>query len=166
VRKPLLSIPVRNSTLFFSRRLPIIFYAPFRSTQLTDPPMDERLHNGGAMAFGNDGKLCITTGDAGKRHNAGTFEDVHGSIIRLNEDGTVPDDNPHTKASGYSNSYRCADTAGRVPNNAPDDSYCAGVWVNGLRNPFRIDMEPISYFKIIRNTITRCDAMRCDATRH
>jgi hypothetical protein len=104
--------------------------------------MDERLHNGGAMAFGNDGKLYVTTGDAGKRKNAGTFDDVHGSIIRLNEDGTVPDDNPYTKASGYSNSYRCADTEGRVPKDAPDDSYCAEVWANGLRNPFRIDMDP------------------------
>ena len=104
--------------------------------------MDERLHNGGAMAFGNDGKLYITTGDAGNRKNAGTFDDVHGSIIRLNEDGTVPDDNPYTKASGYKNSYRCADTEGRVPKNAPDDSYCAEVWANGLRNPFRIDMDP------------------------
>ena len=104
--------------------------------------MDERLHNGGAMAFGNDGKLWITTGDAGKRHNAGTFDDVHGSIIRLNEDGTVPDDNPYTKASGYPNSYRCADTEGRVPEDAPEDSYCAEVWANGLRNPFRIDMDP------------------------
>jgi len=78
------------------------------------PPMDERLPNGGAVAFGNDGKLYITTGDAGKRHNAGTFDDVHGSIIRWNEDGTVPDDNSRTKASGDSNRYRCADTAGRV----------------------------------------------------
>ena len=106
------------------------------------PPMDERLHNGGAMAFGNDGKLYITMGDAGKRHNAGTFDDVHGSIIRLNDDGSVPDDNPYTKASGYPNSYRCADTEGRVPENAPKDSYCAEVWANGLRNPFRIDMDP------------------------
>ena len=104
--------------------------------------MDERLHNGGAMAFGNDGKLYITTGDAGKRHNAGTFDDVHGSIIRLNEDGTVPDDNPYTKASGFENSYRCADTEGRVPKDAPEGSYCAEVWANGLRNPFRIDMDP------------------------
>jgi hypothetical protein len=104
--------------------------------------MDERNHNGGAMAFGNDGKLYITTGDAGERKNAGTFDDVHGSIIRVNEDGTVPDDNPYTKASGVENSYRCADSEGRVPKNAPDDSYCNEVWANGLRNPFRIDMDP------------------------
>ena len=104
--------------------------------------MDERMHNGGAMAFGNDGKLYVTTGDAGKRHNAGPLDNVHGSIIRLNENGRVPDDNPFTKASGYANSYRCADTEGRVPEDAPDDSYCAEVWANGLRNPFRIDMDP------------------------
>eukprot|EP00536_Pseudo-nitzschia_multiseries_P017838 jgi/Psemu1/299560/fgenesh1_pm.1860_\ len=106
------------------------------------PPMDERLHNGGAMAFGNDGKLYITTGDAGKRANANPLDNVHGSIIRLNEDGSVPDDNPYTKASGYANSYRCADTEGRVPSDAPDNSVCAEVWANGLRNPFRIDMDP------------------------
>jgi len=104
--------------------------------------MDERLHNGGAMAFGNDGKLYITTGDAGKRKNADPLNNVHGSIIRLNEDGTVPDDNPYTKASGYENSYRCADTEGRVPSDAPENSVCAEVWANGLRNPFRIDMDP------------------------
>jgi len=93
--------------------------------------------------------LLVTTGNCisprempGKRHNAGTFDDVHGSIIRWNEDGTVPDDHSRTKASGDSNRYRCADTAGRVPIDAPADSYCAGVWVNGLRDPFRIDMDP------------------------
>ena len=103
--------------------------------------MDERMHNGGAMAFGNDGKLYITTGDAGNRKNSGSFDNVHSSIIRLNEDGSVPDDNPFTKASGYSNSYRCANTRGRVPEDAPTDSYCAEVWANGLRNPFRIEMN-------------------------
>ena len=104
--------------------------------------MDERLHNGGAMAFGNDGKLYITTGDAGKRENAQPLNNVHGSIIRLNEDGTVPDDNPYTVSGGYTNSYRCGDTGGRVPIDAPDDAVCTEVWANGLRNPFRMDMDP------------------------
>ena len=103
--------------------------------------MDKRLHNGGAMAFGNDGKLYITMGDAGIRDNAITLNDVHGTLIRLNEDGTVPYDNPYTKASGYENSYRCADTEGRVPKNAPEDSYCGEIWAHGLRNPFRLDMD-------------------------
>jgi len=104
--------------------------------------MDERLHNGGAMAFGNDGQLYITLGDAGKRANANPLDNVHGSIIRINEDGSVPADNPYTNASGFDNSYRCADTKGRVPTDAPDNSVCAEVWANGLRNPFRIDMDP------------------------
>jgi PKD repeat protein len=112
------------------------------SLSLTGPPMDERLHNGGAMAFDNDGKLYITTGDAGKRANAQPLNNVHGSIIRLNEDGTVPDDNPYTESGGYTNSYRCGDTGGRVPTDASDDAVCAEVWANGLRNPFRIDMDP------------------------
>lgn len=103
--------------------------------------MDERMHNGGAMAFGNDGKLYVTTGDAGIRDNARVFDNNHASIIRLNEDGTVPDNNPFTRASGYPNSYRCADTEGRVPDDAPEDSRCAEVWANGLRNPFRMDMD-------------------------
>jgi len=106
------------------------------------PPMDERMHNGGAMAFGNDGKLYITTGDAGIRQNAQPLNNSHGSIIRLNEDGSVPNDNPFTEKYGYTDSHRCSDYGGRVPKDASDDAVCSEVWANGLRNPFRIDMDP------------------------
>ncbi|KAL3914203.1 MAG: hypothetical protein SGARI_000246, partial [Bacillariaceae sp.] len=40
--------------------------------------LPKRLHNGGAIAFGNDGKLYITTGDAGERSNAASLQNVHG----------------------------------------------------------------------------------------
>ncbi|KAG7368210.1 PKD domain containing protein [Nitzschia inconspicua] len=106
------------------------------------PPMDKRTHNGGALAFGNDGKLYITTGDGGVRTNSALLSNVHGSILRLNDDGTVPDDNPFTKASGFPNSYRCSDSEGRVPPTAPVDAVCAEIFAYGLRNPFRIAMDP------------------------
>ena len=106
------------------------------------PPMGKRLHNGGALAFGNDGKLYITTGDAGERSNAVDRSNVHGSILRVNDDGTIPPDNPYTAQSGYANSYRCTDTNGKVPSNAPANARCSEIWSYGLRNPFRIAMDP------------------------
>lgn len=52
-------------------------------------------HDGGAIAFGpDDGKLYITTGDAGSAGSAQDTSVLSGKILRLNDDGTVPDDNP------------------------------------------------------------------------
>jgi glucose/arabinose dehydrogenase len=111
--------------------------------------MDKRLHNGGAIAFGNDGKLYITTGDAGIRENAQPLNNVHGSILRINDDGTVPDDNPYTPNGGYNYSYRCTESEGRVPNIAPpNESVCGEIWANGLRNPFRIAIDPNTEDKV------------------
>lgn len=115
---------------------------------ISGPAMNKRMHNGGALAFGNDGKLYITTGDGGDRSNAGTLDNLHASILRLNDDGTIPDDNPFTAASGYPNSYRCADSEGRVPSNSPSDAVCGEIWSYGLRNPFRISMDPNTKDKV------------------
>ncbi len=54
----------------------------------------ERYHAGCRLKFGPDGKLYITTGDAGKRELAQIKNSLYGKILRLNSDGTVPSDNP------------------------------------------------------------------------
>mmetsp|Transcript_4218 Transcript_4218/g.10012 ORF Transcript_4218/g.10012 Transcript_4218/m.10012 type:complete len:904 (-) Transcript_4218:128-2839(-) len=104
-------------------------------------PTTKQNHNGGALAFGNDGKLYVTTGDGGDRNSVQPLNNSHGSIIRLNKDGSVPSDNPFADQTKY-NSYRCADTGGVVPVDAPRDAVCSEVFANGLRNPFRIEMDP------------------------
>ena len=104
-------------------------------------PGKKQVHNGGALAFGNDGKLYVTTGDGGNSDNSQFLNNVHGSIIRLNDDGSVPADNPFADKDKFS-SYRCADTGGEVPVDAPDDAVCSEVYANGLRNPFRITTDP------------------------
>jgi len=104
-------------------------------------PTSKQNHNGGALAFGNDGKLYVTTGDGGDGKTAQPLNNTHGSIIRLNDDGSVPTDNPFADPNDF-DSYRCADSGGTVPNDAPENAVCSEVFANGLRNPFRIAMDP------------------------
>ncbi|KAG7338991.1 PKD domain containing protein [Nitzschia inconspicua] len=96
-------------------------------------PTTKRVHNGGAMLFGVDGKLYISTGDGGESRNSQMLHNTHGSIIRLNDDGSVPDDNPFSTQNGF-NSVRCADTNGVTA----EGSVCSEVYANGFRNPFRL----------------------------
>ncbi len=51
-------------------------------------------HDGGRMAIGPDGRLYITTGDAGEGSLAQDKNSLAGKILRLNLDGSIPDDNP------------------------------------------------------------------------
>lgn len=63
-------------------------------TILVDGIPKERQHNGGRIKFGPDGKLYIATGDAGQRDASQDADSLGGKILRLNADGTIPDDNP------------------------------------------------------------------------
>jgi glucose/arabinose dehydrogenase len=51
-------------------------------------------HNGGRVAFGPDGKLYVTTGDAGQARHSQDPGSLGGKILRLEPDGSVPADNP------------------------------------------------------------------------
>ena len=51
-------------------------------------------HAGCRIRFGPDGKLYVTTGDATKRQLAQQLDSLAGKTLRLNDDGTVPQDNP------------------------------------------------------------------------
>ncbi len=63
-------------------------------------------HAGCRIKFGPDGKLYITTGDAGERHLAQDTDNLYGKILRVNDDGTVPSDNPFPGSPVWSYGHR------------------------------------------------------------
>lgn len=63
-------------------------------------------HNGGRVAFGPDGKLYVTVGDAGDRQAAQDVDELAGKILRLEPDGAIPADNPFAGSPVYSYGHR------------------------------------------------------------
>ncbi|MAZ40875.1 glucose sorbosone dehydrogenase [bacterium] len=51
-------------------------------------------HDGGRMAFGPDGLLYVTTGDATTPESAQDLTSLSGKILRVHDDGSIPEDNP------------------------------------------------------------------------
>ncbi len=65
-----------------------------------------RVHNGGRISFGPDGRLYITTGDAGQPSLAQGLDNLAGKILRINPDGSFPEDNPYQDSPIYSLGHR------------------------------------------------------------
>jgi len=51
-------------------------------------------HDGGALSFGPDGLLYIATGDAGQPALAQDRDSLAGKILRVTDNGDIPDQNP------------------------------------------------------------------------
>jgi aldose sugar dehydrogenase len=57
-------------------------------------------HAGMRARIGPDGELYITTGDATERQLAQQLDSLAGKTLRLNDDGTIPNDNPFFNQAG------------------------------------------------------------------
>lgn len=73
---------------------------------LIDDIPSAQYHAGCRLAFGPDGMLYITTGDATDRMLAQKRDSFAGKILRMNPDGTVPHDNPFPGSLVWSFGHR------------------------------------------------------------
>ncbi|MCB9851939.1 MAG: PQQ-dependent sugar dehydrogenase [Phycisphaerales bacterium] len=81
-------------------------------------------HNAGGIRFGPDGKLYVAIGDK-QTLSSQSLQDYLGKILRLNKDGSIPNDNPttfHAVQGSTTGPYRA-------------------IWAIGLRNPFRFAFD-------------------------
>ncbi|MDQ3806926.1 MAG: PQQ-dependent sugar dehydrogenase [Thermoproteota archaeon] len=69
-------------------------------------PASRGYHSGGAMAFGPDGKLYITVGDATEHIFAQDPSILIGKVLRINKDGTIPQDNPYPNSPVFTIGHR------------------------------------------------------------
>jgi glucose/arabinose dehydrogenase len=63
-------------------------------------------HNGGRVKIGPDGMLYVTTGDAQQTQLSQDLESLAGKILRMELDGSVPEDNPFPDSLVYSLGHR------------------------------------------------------------
>ncbi len=65
-----------------------------------------QFHAGCRLRFGPDQKLYITTGDATDKNIAQDRSSLGGKILRINSDGSIPEDNPFQGSPIYSLGHR------------------------------------------------------------
>lgn len=65
-----------------------------------------KYHAGGGIKLGPDGLLYFSVGDATEKAKAQDIDTYHGKILRVNTDGTIPEDNPFSWSAIWSFGHR------------------------------------------------------------
>lgn len=105
-------------------RIVKLTYNPVQDTltdqqTLLDNIRAANIHNGSRLIFGPDRKLYITTGDAAQTNLALDTTSLNGKVLRMNDDGSIPTDNPFPNSYIWSFGHRnaqgiCFDNNGRL----------------------------------------------------
>ncbi len=66
------------------------------------------IHNGARLLITPDNKLLMTRGDVGNSSDAQDMDNLNGKLLRINLDGSVPDDNPFPDSYIYTYGNRNA----------------------------------------------------------
>lgn len=85
------------------------------------PVLSATNHNGGALHFGTDGKLYVGVGDNANGANAQSLSTPLGKLLRFNDDGSIPSDNPFVSSTS---------------------GLAQAIWAYGLRNPYTFAVQP------------------------
>jgi glucose/arabinose dehydrogenase len=87
------------------------------------PTLGASNHNGGAVHFGNDGKLYVAVGENATPSNAQSLNTPLGKLLRINANGSIPTDNPfYSQTTGINRA----------------------IWALGLRNPYTFAVDSFS----------------------
>ena len=84
------------------------------------PALGSSVHNGGAIHFGNDGKLYVAVGENAVTANSQSLNTPLGKLLRINSNGSIPSDNPfYSQTTGVNRA----------------------IWARGLRNPYNFAVD-------------------------
>jgi glucose/arabinose dehydrogenase len=117
----------RGSTVLARARLKGDTLNDWQELLVTDSTSDSGRHFGSRIAFDTDGHVFFTVGDRGNRPNGQDLGNHSGTIIRLNLDGTVPEDNPFTRAGTRPEIWSFGH---RNPQGIFYDAFTATLWAN------------------------------------
>ena len=114
--------PIHNRVSRFtaSSTNPDVVQAGSELPILNLPALGAGNHDGGAIHFGNDGKLYVAVGENAVPSNAQSLNTPLGKLLRINTNGSAPTDNPfYSQTTGINRA----------------------IWALGLRNPFTFAVD-------------------------
>lgn len=75
-------------------------FTEFKELFSAQPFADSEVHFGSRIVFDGKGHIFFSSGERGTKENAQNLGNHLGKVLRLNEDGSVPTDNPFVKTAG------------------------------------------------------------------